>query len=63
MFICIFIVTYVYYSSSVVCFVNSSIYNSDNVSAAVIVCIFVYLYRFMYEDLYRFCFNIYYILS
>ena len=57
--VCIFNVTYVYYSSSVVCFLNISIYNSDNVSTIFIVCIFVYLYRFMYEDLYQFCFLIY----
>ena len=69
MSICIFIFTCVYYSSGVffvnssVCFVNSSIYNCDNVSMVVIVCIFAYLYKFMYKDLYRFCFNIDYILS
>ena len=56
--ICIFIVSCVYYSNSLVCFVNSSIYNSDNVSTLAIVCIFAYLYKFIYEDLYRFCFNI-----
>ena len=59
MFIGIFIVIYVYCSSSVVTFVNISLYNSDNVSTVVIVCIFVYLYRFMYDDLYRFCYLIY----
>ena len=37
-----------YYSSSVVCFVNSSIYNSDNVSMVITVCIFAYLIKFMY---------------
>ena len=59
MFIGIFIVIYVYCSSSVGYFVNISIYNSDNVSTVVIVCIFLYIYRFMYEDLYPFCCLIY----